>query len=106
MKIAPVAEVKARFSEFLRKSQRSPVIVTKNGRPIAAIISVPQEEGELERLILANTPKFVELLNAARKDIQETDGLRHEDVWRRIEKKPARKPAAQYRHRGRIGKKK
>ncbi len=37
MKIAPVAEVKARFSAYLRRCQDGPVIITKNGRPVAVL---------------------------------------------------------------------
>jgi hypothetical protein len=33
MRIAPVADVKARFSQYLQQSEKGPVIVTKNGDP-------------------------------------------------------------------------
>ena len=83
MKIAPVAEVKARFSEYLKKSATSPVIVTKNGRPIAAIVSAPEDEDELERFILSNTPSFKKLLQQASRNIDETGGVAHEEFWDR-----------------------
>ena len=44
MKIAPVAEIKARFSSYLKQSERGPVIVTKNGRPVAVLVSVTDED--------------------------------------------------------------
>ena len=47
MKIAPLAEVKAHFSEYVKKSATSPVIVTKNGRPVAAIVSAPEGEATI-----------------------------------------------------------
>jgi hypothetical protein len=37
MNIAPVTDIKANFSEFLRKSQKGPIVVTKNGRPGATL---------------------------------------------------------------------
>ena len=80
MKIAPVAEIKARFSSYLKQSERGPVIVTKNGRPVAVLVSVTDED-ELERLVLAYTPRFRRLLEAAEKRIKKEGGIRHEDFW-------------------------
>ena len=57
MRIAPIADVKARFSQYLQQSEEGPVIVTKNGRPVAVLISVT-DEAEMERLVLAHTPRF------------------------------------------------
>jgi prevent-host-death family protein len=38
MKIAPVADVKSRFSAYLKASEEGPVIVTRNGKPVAVLI--------------------------------------------------------------------
>ena len=84
MKIAPVTEVKARFSAYLERCKDGPVIVTKNGRPVAVLISV-LEDDELERLVLAYTPRFRRLLDAAEQRIQQTGGLRHEDFWKSLD---------------------
>ena len=80
MKIVPVAEVKSRFSAYLELCQEAPVIVTKNGRPVAVLLSI-LEDDDLERLILAHTPKFRRLLDAAEQRIQETGGIGHGDLW-------------------------
>lgn len=85
MKIVPVAEVKARFSAYLRASQEEgPIIVTKNGRPVAMLLAVSNED-ELERLILAHSPRFRAILDAAERRIEEGEGIAHEDFWREIE---------------------
>jgi len=81
MKIAPVTEVKARFSAYLERCQDGPVIITKNGRPVAVLISI-LEDDELERLVLAYTPRFRRLLDAAEQRIQQTGGVRHEEFWK------------------------
>lgn len=81
MKIASVADVKARFSSFLRESKRGPVIVTRNGKPTAVLLSVDDED-EIERLTLAYSPKFQKMLNLARQQIREGRGIRHEDFWK------------------------
>lgn len=91
MKIAPVAEIKARFSAYLKASEEGPVIVTRNGKPVAVLLSMEDEE-ELERLILAYSPKFQSLLQAAEQQIQEGRGIIHEDFWREVESEEAQKP--------------
>jgi prevent-host-death family protein len=70
VKIAPIAEIKARFSAYLKASEKGPVIVTRNGRPVAVLISV-QDEEEIERLVLAYSPKFQRLLHMAKEEIRE-----------------------------------
>jgi prevent-host-death family protein len=85
MKIVPVAEVEARFSAYLRASQEEgPIVVTKNGRPVAMLVAVSNED-ELERLILAHSPKLREILDAAEQRIQEGEGIAHGDFWREVE---------------------
>jgi prevent-host-death family protein len=80
MKIAPVADVKARFSSYLEQCADSPVIITKNGRPVAVLLAVSDEE-ELERLVLAHTPKFKALLDSAYDRIQRGEGVTHDQFW-------------------------
>ena len=84
MRIAPAAEVKARFSAYLRASAEGPVVVTRHGKPVAVLLSVEDEE-ELERLILAYTPRFRGILDTSRQQIRETGGVRHEEFWQEIE---------------------
>jgi prevent-host-death family protein len=84
MKIASVAEVKARFSGFLKASEKGPVVVTKNGKPVAVLLSITDEE-EIERLLLAYSPKFQSLMDVAEQQIREGKGLKHEDFWREVE---------------------
>jgi prevent-host-death family protein len=84
VKIASVADVKARFSAFLKESKRGPVVVTRNGKPAAVLLSVDDED-EIERLTLAYSPKFQKMLSLARQQIREGEGIRHEDFWRKVD---------------------
>jgi hypothetical protein len=56
----------------------------KKGKPVAVLLSVV-DENELERLILAHSPKFRTILNRGKRQIRETGGIRHEDFWREVE---------------------
>lgn len=84
MKIAPVAEVKSHFSAYLKQCEAGPVIITRNGRPVAVLIA-PEDDDELERLVLAHTPRFRRLLDDARERIERTGGVEHEELWRSVE---------------------
>ena len=84
MKIAPVADVKARLSAYIKESEKGPVVITRNGKAIAVILSVADDD-ELERLILAHSPKFQSLFDAAEQRIKETGGIQHDDFWEAIE---------------------
>jgi prevent-host-death family protein len=84
MNIAPLADVKARFSAYIRKIQNEPVIVTKNGRPVAIMLGISDQD-DLERIMLAISPKFQAFLDEVERRIQETGGMDHDEVWSQIE---------------------
>jgi prevent-host-death family protein len=83
MKIASVADVKSKFSGYLKASKDGPIVVTKNGKPVALLLSVEDEE-EIERLVLAYSPKFQNIIQRAEKEIREGKGIRHEEFWKEI----------------------
>ena len=99
MKIASVADVKARLSAFLKDSEDGPVVVTRNGKAVAVLLSVTDDD-ELERLLLAHSPRFQALLDKSRRQIEETGGIAHEQFWREVGQS-RRRPAAKTPRRGR-----
>ncbi len=84
MNIVPLGEVKAKFSAYVKKTEEGPIIVTKNGKPVVLMLRIRDDE-DLEQLLLANSPKFQAMINAAEKRIRETGGISHEEVWKEIE---------------------
>jgi prevent-host-death family protein len=83
MKIASVAEVKSQLSAFLKASQAGPVVITRNGKAVAAIVPI-QDEGEIEGLLLAYSPRLQAIVEASRKQIREGDVLGHEEFWAEV----------------------
>ena len=83
MRIASVADVKAKLSGYIKESQQGPVVVTKNGKPIAMLLSITDED-EIERMILAYSPKFQEMIQMAEQQIREGKGQKHTDFWREV----------------------
>jgi len=84
MRIAPIAEIKAHLSAYVKESEKGAVIVTKNGKPVAVLLGVTDEE-EIERLVMAYSPKLQAVLARGRQQIQETGGIAHEDFWHEME---------------------
>jgi prevent-host-death family protein len=84
MRIASVADVKAKFSSYLKTSETGPIVVTKYGKPVAILLSVTDED-EIERLILAYSPKFQSILDIAEQQFRDGNGMKHEDFWREVE---------------------
>src|SRR4051794_17617298 len=84
MKIASVADVKAHFSAYMKESQAGPVIITRNGKPAAILLNVIDED-EIEGLMLAYSPRFRAILQAAREEIKQTGGIPHDEFWRQVD---------------------
>src|SRR2546429_3998465 len=80
MKIASVAEIKSQFSAFLKASEGGPVVVTRNGRPVAVIVGV-QDEDEIERLLMAYSPHLRAILDRSRQQFRDGEWLSEEEFW-------------------------
>jgi prevent-host-death family protein len=95
MRIVPLADVKARLSAYLDEcGVEGPVVITRNGKP-AAVLLVPYDDDDLERLMLGRSPRFQALLDRSRQSIKEGKGLSEDEFWDAVRKRAqARKAAA------------
>jgi prevent-host-death family protein len=65
MKIENIREVKTRFSRYVKELSKSgSVLITKNGRPCAALVPVT-EDTDLEALALSQNKSFWKLIDNA-----------------------------------------
>ena len=63
MKIENIREVKTRFSRYIKDlSKTGSVVITKNGRPCAALVPVT-EDTDLEALALSQNKRFWNLID-------------------------------------------
>ncbi|HEY1378097.1 MAG TPA: type II toxin-antitoxin system Phd/YefM family antitoxin [Gemmataceae bacterium] len=83
MKTASVAEIKSRLGAVLKASESGPVVVTRNGRPVAVIVGV-RDGDEAERLVLANSPRLQAILEKSRRQIRDGEFLTHEEFWAQV----------------------
>ena len=86
MKIASVADIKAHLSAYLKASAEGPVVVTRNGKAVAVLVAVGDDD-DVERLLMAHSPRLQAILAAARQRIQEGKGIPHDEFWEKVEKK-------------------
>lgn len=63
MKVAPMAQVRNRFSSFLEESKAEPIFITRNGR-IAAVLEAITDD-EIEDFLLERSSRFRKMLDAA-----------------------------------------
>lgn len=82
MKIAPVADVKARLSAYLDACEsEGPVVITRNGKTVAVLIA-PEDDDDLENLLLSRSQRFQALLEKSRRSIQRGAGLSRGKFWK------------------------
>ena len=92
MKIAPLADVKAKLSAYVDTSEKEgPVIITRNGKPVAVLIS-PKDEDDLETLVLSRSPRFLARIERARRSIRQGKGLTEAQFWKAVEEDSSAKP--------------
>lgn len=85
MKVASVADVKANLSAFIKASEQELVVITRNGKPVAVLLPMEDDDEELERLALAYSNRFQAILREAREQIYATGGIPHDEFWHSVE---------------------
>ena len=94
MKIAPLADVKARLSAYLDQCETDgPIVITRNGKPVAVLLA-PVNDEDLERLLLARSPRFQALLNRSRQSIKEGKGLSESAFWKAVKERARKRKAS------------
>lgn len=84
MRIAPLADVKARLSAYVDHVEtEGPVVITRNGKPVAVLLA-PRNAADLERLVLAHSPRFQALLDKSRASIGAGKGLTRTAFWKAV----------------------
>ena len=84
MRIAPLADVKARLSAYLEECEtEGPVIITRNGRAVAVLLT-PVDDNDLENLILSRSPRFQAILDRSRQSLKAGKGLSRKEFWKAV----------------------
>jgi prevent-host-death family protein len=100
VKTASAAKIAAQFNEYLEASREQPVLVTRNGKPVAVLLAV-QDKAEAEQLALGRSRSLRSILEEAHEQIQKGEGIPHDRFWREVEQ--ARRAKRPPRSRGKKG---
>ena len=82
MKVIEKADATASLAEYAAEIGTGPVIVTSQGRPVAAL--VPIENTDLETVSLSTDPQFIDLIERSRASVRAEGGISSEDMRRRF----------------------
>ena len=100
IEVIPLSELQTDTPGLLAKccdSGQAVVVELPDHRLVAIQPLDIDDEDELERLVLAYSPKLRGILDAARERIREGEGIRHEDFWEDVERSPKRKKGTRRR---------
>ena len=90
MKIAALAEVKDHLSAYIDASRKSPIVVTRNGKPVALLTPILEDE-DLDRLLLTHDPKFLRVLEEARARVRAGRYLTSDKFWQELRQRRRKK---------------
>jgi prevent-host-death family protein len=91
MKIAPLADVKARLSAYVDECEvEGPIVITRNGKAVAVLLA-PVNDDDVERLLLSRSPRFQALLNRSRQSIAEGKGMTSKEFWKAARERASKK---------------
>ena len=89
-----LADVKARLSAYLDEcGVEGPIVITRNGKAVAVLL-VPADDDDLERLLLGRSPRFQALLNRSRQSIKAGKGLSEKEFWAAVRDRARERTAA------------
>lgn len=82
MKIVEIAEANETLAKYASGLTEEPVIITSNGQPIAALVTL--ENVDMETISLSTNPKFIELIERSRAKRSSEGGVSSVEMRRRL----------------------
>jgi len=80
-----MAKATAPLAEYARDVNKEPVILTADGKPVAALVSI--ENADLETATLSTHPQFIALIERSRARQKAEGGISSAEMRRRLELK-------------------
>jgi antitoxin (DNA-binding transcriptional repressor) of toxin-antitoxin stability system len=87
MKTLEAEQATAPLAHYLQGLSEDPVILTVDGKPVAAL--VPIENADLETATLSTDPRFLALIERSRARQKSEGGISSDEMRRRLGIKPA-----------------
>jgi prevent-host-death family protein len=92
MKSATAVKIAAQFDHYLDASRERPVLVTRNGKPVAVLVGV-QDAAEAKRVASGGPRTLKSILAAADEQLRRGRGIPHDRFWREVERSRGAKRA-------------
>lgn len=90
MKSIAIEKTKLNAADLASLAQAEPLVLTKRGQPVCAIIEI--DDLDLEAWSLGSNPEFLALLEQSRKRLREEGGIPLDEVRRRLNARGQREP--------------
>lgn len=81
MKVIRIEDAKRSLADYAAESEEA-VVVTVNGKPVAALM--PLENADLETVSLSTNPKFMKIIERSRKRQRKEGGVSSDEMRRRL----------------------
>jgi antitoxin (DNA-binding transcriptional repressor) of toxin-antitoxin stability system len=78
-------ELRNNTSKLFDRLAREDIVVTRNGKPAAALLRL--DEDLLDEFILAHHPTFMKKVDAALKEYKKKGGISHAEMKKRTERR-------------------
>lgn len=82
MKTLEISKATSSLAAYARKVKREPVVVTQNGKPVAALVSV--QNADMETVSLSNNPQFLALIERSRARQKAEGGISPREMRERL----------------------
>ncbi len=82
MKTLEMAKATAPLAEYAREVSKEPVILTVDGKPVAALVQI--ENADLETVTLSTHPQFLALIERSRTRQKAEGGISSTEMRRRL----------------------
>jgi antitoxin (DNA-binding transcriptional repressor) of toxin-antitoxin stability system len=84
MKTVEFTKATLPLSDYTKKVRKEPFIITREGKPVAALVSITN--ADIETVSLSSNPKFIALIERSRLKQKAEGGLSTEEIRQRLGK--------------------
>jgi prevent-host-death family protein len=84
VKTVPAAKVAAQFNDYLQTTREQPVLITRNGKPVAVLLAV-RNKAPAEQLAVGRPRSLRSIFEEAHEQLQKGGGIPHDRFWREVE---------------------
>ncbi len=86
MKKIEMAKASGPLSEYAREARKNPIVVVKNGKPVAALVAL--RNADVETVSLSTSKEFLAIIERSRSRLKKEGGISSEEIGRllKIEK--------------------